>query len=57
MAKAADLVNATLDMLHLFRSDLEWEKHKYTTDIAASVYHHRLDHNVKDSYYKGLMML
>ena len=36
MAKAADLVNATLDTLHLFQSDLEWEKHyKYTTDIAA----------------------
>ena len=36
MAKAADLVNATLDTLHLFRSDLEWEKHyKYTTGIAA----------------------
>ena len=36
MAKAADLVNATLDTLQLFRSDLEWQKHhKYTTDIAA----------------------
>ena len=36
MAKAADLVNATLDTLTLFRSDLEWEKHyKYTTDVAA----------------------
>ena len=36
MAKAAELVNATLDTLHLFQSKLEWEKHhKYTTDIAA----------------------
>ena len=33
MAKAAELVNATLDILHLFQSELEWEKH--TTDIAA----------------------
>ena len=36
MAKAADLVNATIDALPLFRSDLEWQKHyKYTIDIAA----------------------
>ena len=36
MDKAADLVNATLDTLQLFRSDLEWQKHyKYTTDIAT----------------------
>ena len=27
MAKTAELVNATLDTLHLFRSNLEWEKH------------------------------
>ena len=40
MAKAADLVNATLDILHLFRSDQEWQQkcHKYTTDIAALHY-------------------
>ena len=36
MAKAADLVNATLDTLQLFQSDLEWQKHyKHTTDIAT----------------------
>jgi len=36
MAKAAELGNATLNTLHLFRSDLEWRKHyKYTTDITA----------------------
>ena len=37
MPKAVDLVNATLDKLQLFRSDLEWQKHyyKYTIDIAA----------------------
>lgn len=36
MAKAADLINGTLDTLELFRSDSEWQKHyKYTADIAA----------------------
>ena len=36
MAKAANLINATVDTLQLFRSDLVWQKYyNYNTDSAA----------------------
>ena len=36
MAKAADLVVATIDTFKEFRSDSAWEQHfKYTSDVAA----------------------
>ena len=36
LAKASDLIEATLETLQLFRTDAEWDKHyKYITDAAS----------------------
>ena len=56
LAKASELVEATLETLQTFRTDEEWDKHyKYITDAASlfGITVTPLDHSAADKYLKG----